>query len=207
MRKTSMVMMCLALWGCIAEDPTLNKEQFSSSMAKAVCSWVFKCCDSAERKSYAGTATDEAGCAVQLTSTYLSLYQTADPAAWMSDAAVAAVQDMQQKALKCDRGFDPSANLASYTLVLAKRIPGDPCATTWECTSKFCRTGTCANPLTAGATCTATEPCVAPLRCISSTCKALQPDGSSCIKGEECMSGACGAGQCVNSLTYTCDGK
>ncbi len=192
--------------GCVAEDPGITKEGFAQAAAQAVCTWAFTCCDAMEQKAVAGNATDQSSCQVNLATTYAALYQTADPKAWDPKAARAQVDAVLGAAKSCPKAYDPMTVL-STGIVLPNAGPGDTCSNTWQCTTKFCKGTVCANPIKAGGTCSANEPCELGLRCVVDTCKPLQPDGAACVDGTECISGACGGGKCVNSPTYTCDGK
>jgi len=98
------------------------------------------------------------------------------------------------------------AMISECEVVSPTQQPGDACTHSWECTTHFCKGTVCANPITAGGSCAAGEPCEGSLVCVVGVCQALQPDGAICTVGTECMSGACGAGECYNSEKYTCDG-
>ncbi len=192
---------------CTTEDPGIDKTQFPSAMAAAACSWAFTCCDAAEVKTLT-TGSTEAACTAELTTTYNNLYANANPAAWSPKDARQVVLDVQAAAASCPRGFDPTSTLNGHQPVFPSKGPGDLCNNTFECSTHFCNKGTCANPLPAGSTCSATDPCASSNRCINGVCKALQMDGSSCTDSVECYSGACGGGKCLsNTDTYRCDKK
>jgi hypothetical protein len=194
--------------GCTTEDPGITKEGFAQAAAQAVCTWAFACCDAAEQKSVAGAASDQSSCTVNLTATYAALYVDADVKDWDPKAARAQVDTVLAAAKNCPKAFDAMAIL-SMGIVVPSKGPGDSCTNTWQCTTRFCKNTVCANPIKAGGSCSAGEPCEPGVRCVGDpgVCKALQPDGAACVNGNECISGACGGGQCVNSPTYTCDGK
>jgi hypothetical protein len=193
---------------CTPEDPGLSKDQFSQAAAQAACTWIFACCDTAEQKNFAGNATDKSSCVVNLSTTYAALYKDADIQAWDPKAAQAQVDTVSAAAKSCPKTYDPMAVL-SKNIVLPNANPGDSCTNSWQCTTRFCKGTVCANPIKSGGSCSAGEPCETNLRCVTSTntCQALKVDNSTCVAGNECISGACGGGQCINSPTYTCDGK
>jgi len=189
--------------GCTTEDPGITKEGFASAAAQATCNWVFACCDSAERTNY---GSDQSSCIASMSTTYTALYKDADPQAWDPKMARAQVDSVQGAAQSCPKSYDPT-EILSTGIVVPNAGPGDTCTNAWQCTTRFCKGTVCANPIKEGGLCSAGEPCAAGLRCVVDTCKPLQPDGAACVDGTECISGACGGGKCVNSPTYTCDGK
>lgn len=191
---------------CTPEDPTVSKAAFPAAMAEAVCRWVTACCDQAEQQSQPGSGS-EAACQSQVSSQYANLFQGADAELWNGTEAQSLVDQINRAAEECPKAFDPAYEVAKRTLVEPTKQPGDKCTDTWDCSTKFCLNGVCANPLAKDEACDQGEPCVAGLRCLSGVCSELQPDGAQCTTGAECISGACGGGQCVVSPTYTCDGK
>jgi hypothetical protein len=193
--------------GCGKEDPGYSKNDFAAEVATASCRWVYACCDSSEQKDYLKVTQDESACVKQITTQYLDLYSSADPKIWNSQEAKACTGQIQESSKTCPKAYDPAVAVDKCPLVNPTKNPGDSCATTWECTTKFCRLGTCANPITEGNSCQGNEPCAGDLRCINGVCKALQPDNAVCTQGRECYSGACGGGKCIVSSTYTCDGR
>jgi hypothetical protein len=213
MRRAALLSAACAatLAACATEDPGLTKDFFPQAAAKAACAWIFACCDTSEQKLFAGNATDEVSCTSNLTTTYLNLYATADPNAWDPKAARAVVDTIQAASAgkACPKAFDPGATLAAAQIVTATKIPGKSCTNQWECTTHFCKNGVCALLGDLNEPCASNDQCdqQKKLRCIQGTCQGLQPDGAKCATGNECISGACGGGQCVNSANYTCDGK
>lgn len=188
------------------EDTSIVKEDFPQQMAEASCTWIFACCDTAERQTVT-SATNQAGCVQQLRQSYQSQFLGADPGRWNGDVARAVVDAVRGAVETCPRSYDPAEELATRELVSPTKQAGDLCQNTWDCTTTFCKSGVCANPLPSGSSCAAGEPCQSGLRCITGTCSVLQPDGALCATGTECISGACGGGKCVVSPTYTCDGQ
>lgn len=197
----------LAQGGCEKNDPKYTKGEFATAMGEATCRWSFSCCDGIERQRVVGDVQDESECVTQVTARYTELYRDAGTEEWSGTGAVACADEIEAAADTCPRGFDPDAAHGECTLVAATLEPGDLCSNTWDCSTKFCKGGVCANPLPDGSPCEEAEPCASGLRCISGTCQSLQPDGAECQAGDQCISGACGAGQCVTSANYTCDGR
>lgn len=197
---------CLVAGGCSLEDPGYSKDEFAQEMARAACGWVFSCCDNAEQSQFS-TSSTEAGCRSQMRSGYSSLFLDADPQAWNPEDAFACVVALDDQVLQCPHSFDLSKYLEGCNVVAPSKNPGDFCESLWDCSTRFCKNGVCANPLPAGAKCSEEEPCQGDLRCLVGECQALEVDGAACTTGQECISGACGGGKCVVSSTYTCDGK
>jgi hypothetical protein len=197
-----------ALPGCwIEEEETsIGMGEFPSLMAEASCTWIFACCDTVERQTVT-TATTQQGCVQQLRQSYQSQFQGAVSERWNGSVARGVVDAVRGSAETCPRSFDPADQIAASELVSFTKQAGDLCQNTWDCSTKFCKSGVCANPLPSGSSCAAGEPCKQGLRCTNGTCSVLQPDGAQCAVGTECISGACGAGKCVVSATYTCDGQ
>ena len=193
--------------GCVPEDPQTSKLDFPASMAEAVCRWMATCCDAAEQTGMPGGGIDASTCASQLTTQYRTLFNDAEASRWDANAARELVDSVLEAAGSCPRAYDPADDLGQRELVTPTKQPGDMCTSTWDCSTKFCKSGVCANPLPAGSTCSSGEPCATGLRCIKGLCSELQPDGAVCTIGAECYSGACGGGKCVVLSTYTCDGK
>lgn len=202
-----LTMLCaLTLLTC-GDDPGYNNSQFASELAKVSCDWIFACCDSAEQLVKANNATTKSDCIAQKTAGYITVYQSADAKSWNAQSARDCVLAVESKGAKCPRAFDPDTEVGTCQFVLATKKPGDFCSNRWECTTKFCKNGVCANPLADGMACQVDEPCASPLRCANGKCGALKVDGSSCVAGDECYTGACVAGVCKVVPTYTCDGQ
>jgi hypothetical protein len=140
-------------------------------------------------------------------STYLSYYRDVEAAQWNAKDAVGCIDQINQALADCPANFDATAEADRCNLVASTKGPGDMCKNSWDCSTQFCKSGVCANPLPEGTTCAEGDRCAAGLRCVNGECKGLQPDGASCTIGTECISGACGGGKCVVSANYTCDGK
>jgi hypothetical protein len=206
MRIGLLVLVSVSLVSCL-DDPGFNQGQFATEAAKSYCRWVYACCDAAEQKDRSPGGGTQTACEASMTTTYLNLYQSADPTLWNGKAAKDCVAKLDATGATCPRNFDGTAQLIACPIVPATKKPGDFCSNTWECTTQFCKNGVCANPLPENMACAATDPCQMGLRCIGGKCTTLKIDGAQCVKGEECMTGACGAGQCVNVPQYTCDGK
>jgi hypothetical protein len=210
MRTTIVLLAAVALLGsCTSEPPGIDKLSFPSALAKATCGWIYKCCDTAEQKAYLGTS--EADCTAQYATNYGQLFSTADDKTWNPHEAQAIVDEVNTAKQTCPKTVDVNSIIAAHQIVAASKRPGDICTNTWECTTRFCRQGTCANPLPENSPCQATEPCQSPLRCVTSgtasVCKALKPNDSACTSSSECYSGACDGTKCITSPTYSCDGK
>jgi hypothetical protein len=216
MKLWTILVVAICLTGCTTEKDTgLSKNDFAMEMAQATCNWLFHCCDGSEREDlgkgnwsqYWQDVSTEAVCASKLSTKYFDQFRDAQASAWSTGAARSCIDGILESATSCPRSFDPDSALTQCNLVTATKSPGDMCQNTWECTTKFCKSGVCANPLKEGSTCSEKEPCTGGTRCLSGTCSALQPDNASCKQGLECISGACGGGKCVVSTTFTCDGK
>ncbi len=196
----------LTFSGCTLEDPGFSKDEFAQEMARAACGWVFTCCDSAEQGEFSAAST-ETGCRSQMRSGYTALFSDADPQAWNMEDAYECVASLDELVDQCPHSLDLSKYLEGCNVVSASKNPGDFCESLWDCSTRFCKNGVCANPLPAGAKCNVEEPCAGDLRCLVGECRALEVDGAACTTGQECISGACGGGKCVVSSTYTCDGS
>jgi hypothetical protein len=196
----------LVSMGCTPEDPQTTKEEFPTKMAEAVCRWITGCCDSAEQTSIPGGGLDLGACSSQLATQYRTMFSSASEDLWNGLTAQELVDDVLEAATTCPRAFDPNVEMGSKELVTPTKQPGDLCENTWDCSTKFCKSGVCANPLPSGSSCAAGEPCADGLRCIEDSCKELQPDGAKCTVGAECYTGACLAGKCAMG-PYTCDGE
>lgn len=207
MRKLLPMSLLAALALSCGSDPVVDKAQFPTQIAQAVCRWYFACCDIAERGNLKMTAATELECVSQLSASYAMAYQSADATRWDGKQGLACVEKVQAASTSCPKAYDPASDVAACSMITPTAGPGYPCASNWECTTKFCKSGVCAVAIPAGYECKPDEPCAAGLRCIEGKCKALQPDGAACTFGTECYSGACGGGQCVNSPNYTCDGR
>jgi hypothetical protein len=193
--------------GCIEDDPEYNTTDFAHRMAEASCSYIFTCCDSAETETLLGSGASESGCITTMRSTYLSYYRDVDAAQWNAKDAVGCIDQINQALEGCPRNYDVTAEADQCNLVTPTKNAGDLCENSWDCSTQFCKSGVCANPLPEGATCTEEDRCETGVYCVNGTCKGLQPDGAVCTVGTECISGACGNGECVQSKTYTCDGE
>jgi hypothetical protein len=208
MRSTALVtLLTLTLAGCFEEEEkTYDKNELAQALAEAECDWIFACCDSAEQDTKLGSGTSQSACVSSARSKYADLFRDADPEKWSGSAAAACLGTVRSAAESCPRAFDPVMEIDKCEMVAPDKKPGDLCQTSWDCTTKFCRSGTCANPLPDGSQCAPGDVCQTGLKCVNSTCVGLQPDGAACTVGDECYSGACGAGKCIASAKYTCDG-
>lgn len=206
---TTLVLTCaVALAACWAEeDKKYDKNEFALALAEATCTWVDSCCDAPERDTLLGSGVDRTGCIADKRSDYATYFRDASPEQWNDDEAVSCVDAISELASSCPRAFDADREVDKCNLVTPNKNPGDMCDNSWDCTTKFCKSGVCANPLPENSSCTEGERCMEGLKCVSGTCTGLQPDGAACATGAECISGACGGGQCVVSEKYTCDGQ
>lgn len=76
---------------------------------------------------------------------------------------------------------------------------GDPCTLGEQCTGGYCssETETCTAPVGEGETCVSDDWCEAGLYCDAQSCAPLSPDGAACTVSQECASGFCEEGSCV----------
>ena len=179
--RTSAVLLVgvFALSACFEEEPKkYNKEEFASELAQAACVWIFACCDTPEKETLLGAGATEATCVSTLTAQYSSFVADASEDDWNKSEAVSCVDGIAEATSTCQRAFDVDSELDKCKLVEATQQPGDMCQSSWECTTKFCKSGVCANPLPDGSTCAAGERCAAGLKCVVGVCAGLQPDGS-----------------------------
>jgi hypothetical protein len=198
----------LALPACLEDEPKkYDKDEFAIELAQRACAWIYACCDTAEKETLLGAGATEASCVSTMTTTYSSLVADARDEDWNGTEAASCIDGIDETTATCPKSFDIAEELDDCKLVEATKQPGDMCESSWECTTKFCKSGVCANPLPKGSSCAAGERCAAGLKCINGECSGLQPDGSACTTGDECISGTCGGGKCVVSATYTCDGE
>ena len=218
MRKALAIYLLASVAFSCSPDPTVSKAQFPAEIAQASCHYYFTCCvDSSQRQAKVAAAT-ESECNGDLTSQYAASYAAADERTWDGKAAQECVDQIQMVSYKpvsgatsasyCKRGFDPAAAVLSCRMILPVLKAGDTgCTYNWQCTTQFCHSGTCANPIQAGYACAKGEPCASGLACVNGVCAGQKPDGSSCTVSDECISASCGGGKCVNSTRYTCDGQ
>lgn len=219
---TATVALAFTTASCGTTDAPYEVADFSAEMAQTYCDWIYgdgvdvkACCDSAEQGTQPG-AGNAAACLTEMTQTYNTMLKNIDPDAWSGGNASNCVRLVAELGKTCDRNFARNAAVlirgTKCNLVRATAIAGDICSDDWECKTRFCKrstaggSGVCANPLPDGAACVEGDVCDGDAVCAVDKCKALQPDGAVCVDGTECFSGACGAGKCINSSTYTCDG-
>lgn len=206
-----------AVVGCGTDDPPYEISDFSRDAAATYCAWVYgdtaleqtACCDTAEQGQQPG-AGSQASCVTEVLTDFQNMFQRVQPEAWNGGAAKSCVAQIAALAKTCGRNFEINAmDLVrnNCNLVTPTKQPGDTCTDNWDCSTAFCKSGVCANPIPNGDPCVDGDLCADKAVCTGGACKALQPDGAACTSGTECISGACGGGQCVNSSTYTCDGQ
>ncbi len=206
-----------AMVGCGSDDPPYEISDFAQDMAESYCAWAYgdatlkqtACCDGAEQGVLAG-AGSQAACVTETAAMYQQVFRKVQPEVWNGDAARACVHKVANLATTCERNFMMTMSSMVRNecgLVTSTKKPGDTCNDDWDCSTAFCKSGVCANPIPAGDPCVAGDICAENAICVNDVCKALQVDGAACGSGSECISGACGGGKCVNSQTYTCDGK
>ena len=205
-----LTMLCtLALLSC-GDDPGYNSGQFASELAKVHCDWIFSCCDSAaEQEQELGSKMTKSDCITKWTASYLDTYQSADPKAWNGQAARDCANVVANSTTTCPRTFDPAAKAFACPIVAATKSLGKLCTSAWECTSKFCKSGVCAEPFTDGMACGAGDVCAGSLRCAGGKCTGLKGEGLGCASSDECVSGQCSLGKCTYdpAAPYFCDGK
>lgn len=201
---------------CTTEDPVYQIEQFTTDMAQAYCLWIYgdsasqspACCDSEEQKQQLGGGS-YSQCLSDMQQELSASLANIDPTLWRGNVAKACAATAVENALVCQRNYDLSFYkliTAECELVTPEKNPGDICASSWDCTTRFCKSGVCANPLPEDSACVEGDLCQGDSRCIDSVCTAPQVDGAACTSGDECISGSCGGGVCVNTTKYSCDG-
>ena len=197
----------LSGFSCGTTEPPYTTQSFSRGLSEAVCEWVEACCDAAEVRNQPGDGVRVA-CESELYNGYQTWLSGLAEADFRGDGAQACVAALSQRASSCPRSFDPDELLRNCDFAVPSLQAGDSgCTDHWQCSTRFCKSGICTNPLALGRSCVGGEICAEGLRCIGGVCAALQPDGAFCQAGNECISGTCGGGECVVSTNYTCDGK
>ena len=185
-------------------DEGLSQAEYPEKMAKVGCAHEFACCSPAERST--SQYKSEAEC-ITYVKKIAGLIAIVPDENWSKTGAAEMLARLEGINDGCKRSV-PDSELQRGVFKSTKN-PGDQCKHSWECPSLICRSGVCANLPKNGESCDSTGGCEGGLYCPfpASKCAPLLADGAKCFEDGDCKSNSCGAGECVTTQTYKCDGK